>query len=776
MDWWLLSALAGIWLGTQLDPTVPLWGWMLLTAGLFAVAGAYSWISPYLPRMLGRLVSRTAVLMVCALLCGMLWALINAKTALYANLITAEPKTQFIEPDTLITVQVKISSIVDQNDMRWRFDVRSVQDSTRLRLNWYNPQGQIPRSGEIWEFTVRVRPLSGRLNQGGFNYQAYLVRHGISALGQIRDGHRVSEAPPGLFAVRQAVFDQFSTSRSQLANADILLALALGERQWITQQRWQTLQYTGLAHLMAISGLHLTIVFATCFVALRWLLARLLVWYPRGLLVLTLALGGAWVCALGYAALAGFAVATLRALVLVSLFLLLRVLVIRLTPLRVWLRTVALVLVLDPLAWLDAGFWLSALAVGAIFVWNWRTSGATIHTWYGKLRALWRFELMLVVTLFPLSVAFFHGTSWIAPLTNLLGIPLFTFWVLPLTLSGVVVGWVIPPVGLALWQLADKGLSLIWLPLMLIEEASWVHWADSRLGWLVVIAAVIYKWPVDWRLRLPAFVAVSLSVLWITAFEPVFYQRDPRLYLHMLDVGQGSALVIQRGRRALIIDAGPAYPGGFELGSAAVIPFLRYHRLQPDMLILSHPHRDHTGGADALRRAYPALNVAEIHTSAPFCAAGQAWAWQGVSIHHLAPLPGPSYGPNNDSCVVRLRYQGEQILLAGDIERLAEFRLVSRYGQSLASSVLLIPHHGSRTSSHPLLLDAVQPQYGLLSTGYLNRFGLPHAETMQRLEEYGVEVFNTAQLGQVSLLWHKNRWQVYSYRQNYAAFWFNQLP
>lgn len=773
MDWWLLSALAGIWLGTQLDPTQPFWGWILMSIGSGAVAVAYSWIYPRLPRMPGRLVNRTAILSLSGVLCGIVWALINAKAVLYANLNANLLQS---EVDSTSVVQVRIDSLVDNNDQRWRFDGKDLEHGRLIRLSWYTPEGVMPRSGEVWEFTISTRPISSRLNQGGFNYQAYLIRHGIHLTAVVRDGSKVDGPGPGLSAVRQVVFDQFERHRSQLPNLDILLALALGERQWISAERWQILQYTGLAHLMAISGLHLTIVFGTCFVLLRRTLPYFVTRNVSSKFpVLYLALGGAWIVAFGYAALAGFAVATLRALILISLFLILRLLVIRLSPMRVWLRTVALVLVLDPLAWLDAGFWLSALAVAAIFIWNWRISGTTARNWRDKVRALWWFEVMLAFTLFPLSVAFFHGTSWVAPLTNMIGIPLFTFWVLPLTLIGVVIGWVSESAGYVVWWLADRALALLWLLLYQIDQISWVHWADSRLAWVVLAAAVIIKWPAMWRYRAGSLVALSVSAGWIIWWEPDFYQRDPRLTLHMLDVGQGSALVVQRGRRALLVDAGPAYPGGLDMGSAVIIPFLRYHRLQPDILFLSHPHRDHTGGAEALRQAYPQLTIAGIDTTPMHCAAGQVWAWQGISIHHLAPLAGPSYGANNDSCVMRLRYQGEQVLLAGDIEQIGEFRLVNRYSEHLKSTVLLIPHHGSRTSSNQPLLEAVQPRYGLISSGYLNRFGMPHEETVQRLKAADIELYNTAKDGQVTLQWHDGRWRVYRYRANYAPFWFNQL-
>ena len=783
MDGWFLGALLGTLLSPWLSPTWPVW----------PLAGATLSFTFLLYRTTRRpgmpedcvvdkhlsIIKRAGLLFCMGLLCGMQWSLINAKLALSWNL----PEHLHRQP---VSLQVRIDSIVEDNGSRWRFDalVIPVENSpimqpVRLRLQWYGAHGDLPQLAEIWQLETRLRPPVAQLNQASFNYQASLVRQQIAATGYITAGHRVSLAT-GLVgyagAVRQYVYNEFSARRDWYSHSSILLALTLAERSWISRSQWELLQHTGVAHLMAISGLHLSMVFAASFLFSRWYLAWLIRLIKPGQrpFILPLALLSAWICAFLYAALAGFSVATLRALLLISLVLLMRIWGLHTTLLRIWLRAVVLVLLFDPLAFLDAGFWLSCLAVLSIFAWLWRVPPSQPSGWKGRMIQLWRFEVMLTVVLLPVTVIFFSGISVIAPLTNVIVVPLFSALVLPLALSSLLLMPFFPVLASVMLHVSDQVLQWVWRGLVWVQPWSFLNTANTLAAVLVLGAVLILYLPVSRRSRAGLLSAAMMSLLLLLMVQPGLRKTDPRLWLHMLDVGQGSAMIVERAGRALIVDTGPAY-GDFNLAAGLLIPFMQQRRLTPDLLVLTHAHWDHMGAAADLARHFPHMSVLDTNDEYLPCQWGMPWHWQDLHVHLLAPTRGAFYGLNNHSCVVQLRYQGQAVLLPGDIERLGEFRLVRHYGRRLQSDVLLVPHHGSRTSSHRYFLQQVQPEWALLSSGYLNRFNMPHPESMQRLAETGAEILLTAESGQVSLLWHRGAWHPLTYRRHLRPYWYNQI-
>ncbi|MCC5880193.1 MAG: DNA internalization-related competence protein ComEC/Rec2 [Idiomarina sp.] len=783
MDGWFLGALLGTLLSPWLPPSWPLWPFVGLTLGVGFLLYLMTRRSPCGERNSTdshlSMIRRIVLLFCIGVLCGMQWSLINAKVALSWNL------PEHLHRQSL-ALPMRIDSIVDDNGFRWRFDARlepneasAIQQPIKVRLQWYGAEGERPQLGELWLAEVRLRPPVSQLNQVGFNYQAALLRQGIKATGYITTAELIEPARGGranFSQFRQYLYNQYSARRTDLIHGDILLALSMAERGWISREDWTLLQHTGVAHLMAISGLHLSMVFATSFVVLRWLLSWLSrLWTaPRRPFILPVAWLAAWCCACFYAALAGFSVATLRALLLISLFLLMRISGLHSTPIRTLLRAVVLVLVFDPLAFLDPGFWLSCVAVFSIFVWLWRLPTQPRPGWISHLHQLWRLEVMLTLVLVPLSVIYFAGVSVIAPLTNLLAVPVFSLVVLPLALISVVLLPLHPVLASALLHTADTVLQWLWGLLTWLQPWSFLPTMNAAGALMALLIVLVFYLPVSLRHRCSAGAAILMSVVLLLVVQPTLRSQDPRLWLHMLDVGQGSALVVERGGRALMIDSGPAYQD-FNLAGSLLIPFLQARELRPDVLVLTHPHWDHIGGAAELIHHYPAMSVIDTNGDYLPCTWGMPWHWQGAQVHILAPTGHAFYGVNNHSCVVQLRYQGQVVLLPGDIERLGEFRLVRSYGDRLRSDVLLVPHHGSRTSSHRYFLQRVQPRWALISSGYLNRFNQPHAESLQRLAETEARILNTANEGQVSLLWYRGAWHPMTARGYFSPYWFNQI-
>ncbi len=786
----------------------------------------------------------------CGLLCGICWAIFNVNSKYIENVYEHSKETlgySLIAPEQPVEFQLKIIGLAQDEGWRWRFDgvisgaQHGLGDSIKVRLNWYHPEGDLPKPNDIWQISARMKPISGRLNQGGYNFQAHLLRQGIYFTGSVQSAERIRESNGG---VRFQIYQFLSTQ--PLFYRDIMLALMIGERQWIQTGRWRLLQETGLAHVMAISGLHLTLVFATSWWLGRLLLGSLFVVYGRvtesvvriytvlnrrkqeqnartnsgnyhlppqptidkHALLIALAL------ALFYAALAGFAVSTLRAFLLVSIFSVSRWFAWRLPPLRLLLRCIGVVLILDPLAWLDAGFWLSVGAVTAIFVWQWRGPASTklensaeyiarpkrsskFGYYFSQLFAL---EMVLTLALAPFAVLYFQGFPWIAPITNIVVLPIFSALILPLCLVIVALLLLIPTEWVThqllpnLLHITDVILHVVFYALDISRQLPNHWWSslDQRFGWLFILLLLLWFWPAALMQRIAV-------VLFSWPLIHVFFKPAPaqEFAVHVLDVGQGTAVVVQRERQALIFDAGPGFRFGSDIGETTLIPFLNFHQLTPAWLVISHDHQDHTGGVNSLRANWPQLFVqrSRFHTvegenwgwlpqqfpeqyqqgdSWP-CAWGQQWLWQGVRIKALAPLPGPSFGPNNDSCVLQLQYQGQSILLTGDIQRQTELRMVGRYGDSLKSDVLVLPHHGSRTSSQSEFLAAVNPEVAIVSRGYRNHFKMPHPDVIERLATADIPLLDTGYAGQISITFNGESLNIRTFREQIRPRWYSTL-
>ncbi|RUO44392.1 DNA internalization-related competence protein ComEC/Rec2 [Aliidiomarina taiwanensis] len=750
---WAVGVIAGTLSAPWLQPEMPL---LFITIAIFSYVAVVGGC--------GLFHKSTQSYLLLGVLCGIWWALFHVQSIHAWTL----PASQWREPSTIIlqvteisynqTRRARVQGCIQVAPVEWQLPNASC--ASKARLYWYGDERplELPKPGERWALQVRARPASGMLNDGGYDYQSYLLRHKLFVTGSIRAGTRLAETPKWHWQYwRVRVYQAFAQHRDTIDSLDILLALALGERHWMQPERWQALQRTGLSHLMAISGLHLTLVFAGAWVFLRYLAVAC----ARGLQVFlgcthTFALTpyaatGAWLVAVAYAALAGFSVSTIRALLLISLFVLSRLVQQRLQPIYLLVYAVLLVLMLDPFAWMDVGFWLSAGAVLAIFSWHWRRDGRAKGT-------LWRFEWMLLFALAPLSFAFFQGLAWLAPVTNIVVIPLFSVLILPALLVSLV------PVlfNLSAYALIWRSLDLVLTPLL--NGVDWLAnvpgvWLSGTHPWPIMYffaLLIAWLWPGRAIARL-FMVSVALLLLF-----PLFSRPAPAAFaLHVLDVGQGTAVVVQRHHHAMLVDVGPAYEGGLDTGASVVVPFLRYHGLTPDWLVLSHAHMDHVGGKQAAQQAYPTLRTMGSGIGERACKMGQQWIWQGVRVRILAPMPGPTYGVNNASCVVLLEFQGQRILLPGDSEWENELRLTGRYQQGLTADLLLVPHHGGKSSSTAAFLEQVNPSIAVVSRGFANQFGMPSMEVKQRYENQGVHLLDTAKGGQISLIWHPERgWSV----------------
>lgn len=644
----------------------------------------------------------------------------------------------------------------------------------RLSLAWYAgadddtvlaEPAEALRAGQRWRLPLRLRLPHGNLNPHGFDLELWLFERGIGGTGSVRS-HAGSvalkladTAAHPVERLRQRVRDSITATVADADAAGVIAALAIGDQAAIDRHGWDLYRQTGLAHLLSVSGLHVTV--------FSWLAAALIgrLWRLHPPLSLRLpaphaARWGGLACAAGYALLAGWGVPAQRTVAMIAVVLLLRSAG-RRWPLPAVLLAAALAVALaDPWALLQPGFWLSFVAVALLFAaepaqpaprGNSRMARVT-----AVLRTGLRTQLVATVALAPLSLLFFQQFSIVGFVANLVAIPLVTLLIVPLALLGMVAAplW-LPAAGLV------QALNAVLLALAGWPAGVWT--AAAAPPWAVaagLLGGSIVVLPLPWRQR-----GCGLLLMLPLLAPPVARPGHGDFELVAADVGQGSAVLLRTRTQLLLYDTGPAWTADADAGSRLLLPLLRA-RGEPVVhrLVLSHGDADHTGGAAALIEALPVhellASLPEGHalwTSAAArgarrtrCAAGQGWTWDGVRFDVLHPPPAlhaAAPKANAVSCVLRVQGARHSVLLAGDVEAAQEAALVQAHGAALRADVALVPHHGSRTSSTPAFVVAVAPRVALVQAGYLSRFGHPAPDVVARWATRGAAVVRSDRCG-----------------------------
>lgn len=622
------------------------------------------------------------------------------------------------------------------------------------------------RAGQRWQFTARLARPHGAMNPHGFDLELWLFEQGLRASGSVRDTRGV--APPVLLQasaahpverLRQRVRDAIQARVPDAGAAGVLAALAVGDQAAIERGDWALFRDTGVAHLMSISGLHVTM--------FAWLAGAVVgaLWrrHPAAPRRVPAPVAGRWaglLLAAAYALLAGWGVPAQRTVAMIAVVVVLRHAA-RRWPLPAVLGAAGFAVVLgDPWALLQPGFWLSFVAVGLL-----AASGPVLAraddgpaprwTWW---RAALQQQAVATVGLAPLSLIFFQQLSLVGFAANLVAIPVVTLLLTPLALLGSL----LPP----LWSL---GAGVVWaleaalagmaaLPMAVWHAAAAPPWAVAA-GLLGAVVAVL-PWP--WRLR-----ALAVPLMLPLLAPPVARPAPGHFDLLGPDVGQGAAVLLRTENHTLLFDSGPAWgTPGVDAGERVLVPLLRALGVRElDALVLSHRDTDHTGGAASIARALPVRLLRSsledghaLRGLAPHvpCEAGQRWHWDGVDFEVLHPGAGaraaatPATRANTLSCVLRVQAGGASVLLTGDIEAPQEAALLQEAGARLPSTVLWVPHHGSRTSSTPDFVAAVAPRVAVVQAAHRSRFGHPSPVVLARYAEAGVPVVTTATCG----AWH----------------------
>lgn len=710
----------------------PVWPWALAWVGVLVLAG---------------LLRSRAVL---AFALGIGWAWGNAAVRLPNDLPAA------LEGVDLL-IQGYIASLPDVTaaDPQFDFDVTAARSAvpSRIRLAWYDTEDR-PAPGEAWQFVVRLKRRNGFANPGGFDYEGHLFRHGIGATGYVSDDARnVRLAPPSakyaVVRLRAWIAQRLASAVNNHPMLGILQGLAVGDTQAMSADQWRVFAATGMTHLMAISGLHISMIAALA----AWLGGGIARWPAAQRHRLT-AIHGQVICggfaAVGYSLLAGMSVPTQRTLAMLSIWFIA----------RLWRRELSAgnalgsaligILLIDPFAPLAAGAWLSFGAVAVILL---AVSGRRARE--GTVRNFARVQLAVTVGLTPVLIGAFGSVSLISPLTNAIAVPLFTLVVVPLVLAGAL-------------------LAAMWLPagsLVLGATAHLLQWCWPAFEWSARVPFALWHFP-----QLPLTVSAALLVgtlllvlpgiaptriAAVLLCMPALIWRPPtpsrgEFRLALLDVGQGLAAVVHTHSHVLVYDTGPAFRTGRDAGELVVMPYLRSQGVRRiDTLMVSHGDLDHRGGMRSVTDSISVVRTlngpsvkSALAGSAP-CQRGQKWSWDGVEFEVLHPI-GTAYARDNDSsCVLRVAGEGGSVLLTGDIQRDSEAAIVDAGIEPV--DIVIAPHHGSRTSSTADLVAATKPALVLFPVGYRNRWGFPKPDVVDRWRAVGAQTLSTASSGAIEV-------------------------
>ncbi len=775
----ILGFALGIWL-LQLREVLPgkgfLTGCVILSA-LLAFVGVLASRAEYFR---GGCQSALAAVFLAALLAGFAWAGWRAENRL-ADALPMQWELRDLEVTGVIYGLPRAMG----EARRFEFLVEASESPVpgRLLLSWYPPRrgdGVVPEimPGERWTLTVRLRRPHGFANPHGFDYEAWLLERGIRATGYVRTNgvnERLDHFVPGMMNrvhnLRARVRTRFLSVLDDAPQAGILVALAVGDQRTISAEQWEVFRRTGVAHLVSISGLHVSLVALFFGGAVAWgwrrVPAACLRWPARK----AGALAGLLAASL-YALMAGFGLPTQRALMMLAVAAIALLSAREVQASRVLAMALLMVLLFDPWAVLSAGFWLSFGAVGIIvFILAGRRT--VMQGW----RAALRIQLAITLATVPPLLALFNAFSLVAPVANAFAIPLVSFLIAPLALMAIVLPFA-PILEVAHWFAGWMMLGLGWL-----SEQQFALWRRPALPpVLIASSALAVFWLLLPRGTPGRFAAMLMLV-------PAFLWTPPRpvsgeFRAVVLDVGQGLAVHVQTAGHDLVFDTGPPYGPTADAGGRVLLPYLGaigVNRL--DKLVISHGDSDHIGGAATLMDGIGVSRLVktpvETHpglaNSAPavgYCMAGDGWEWDDVRFDWLHPGRDPAYQKINDhSCVLRIAGAGGVLLLTSDIESMAERSILGRDRKVLAADVVTAPHHGSRTSSTQAFVAAVGASHVIHPVGNMNQHRHPHPAVWARWDAAGARNWRTDGQGAITVDMRLSGPELAAQRERVRRYW-----
>jgi len=653
----------------------------------------------------------------------------------------------------------------------------------RVKLNWYKTK-EVISTAQKWQLSIRVKKPNGLLN-GGFDYEKWLYQHRIAATGYVRQGHRVDSIDYSpmtyLSIVRQRMADKLDSALADYPYKGLIKALTIGVRDDIDAAQWQQFLNTGTNHLIAISGLHISLMSG-----LMWLLVNSL-WravpglslrYPAHYAASFFALLSAFI----YASLAGFALPAQRALIMLCVIFSALLLKREFLSSTILLLALFVVVLFDPLSALSASFWLSFIAVAVIFF----TLSSRLAHQSGKMQKVLQLGWLQVTIFIGLSaplIILFQQFSLISPLANFIAVPLMSFIIVPVTFLAMLLLFIYEPLGQSAFLLLQWPVDGLFF---ILDSLTYYLPGRIYLPQPTLLSTVLLIFGSVWLLMPKGWPARWLGIL---LFLPAFLtqtEKIPQGQMHMtvLDVGQGLAILLRTQNHTLLYDTGDKYSESFNMADAVIIPYMRSYGLTTlDKLIISHSDRDHAG---SFQEIVEQLEVTELlagepellpSTTAKQCRQGQQWQWDGIIFKILSPANLSAQVKNNNrSCVIHISNAARQsILLTGDIEKTIEQQLLKDYPE-LTADILQVAHHGSKTSSSSAFLQQIQPKAAIFSFGYKNRFHHPAEKVVQSYKQLQIKLYNTNN-GAIEINSNiiNNSFSIIEYRVDKQMFWHREL-
>lgn len=751
----LLFAFALGVAGLQCCPSLPYFSFSLFLL-IFAVVASYK-----LPK--------TAVIF--ALLAGFTYSSLCAHTYLSKRLAIER------SGETGVVV-VQLIDLPKYDVDQWQFQAKIIESKEfqeltgrKIKLTWYRTNQKI-KPGDIWRLQVKLRVPNGVQNPGGFDAEQRALQQNWIAQGYVKDIPEYLGFKSSIDRIRNRLSNQIGQSLPS-DHARFVQALSLGDTRYITDEDWELLRRTGITHLIAISGFHVGMVAIFAVFCMR-LAYQLL---PRFGLALPWPMASAWVsivASFAYTALAGFAIPTVRTALMITAFMLAKLLYRNLSTVHAVATSLFAILLWDPFSILSAGFWLSFSGVLFLIAYMPHTDSTS------KLKPFMRAQWVVSLGLLPLSIGFFQQTTIIGPLVNLIAIPWISLVVVPLSLLGLVFAG-FPFMATWFWRGAFWCMQLLWGVLDWLQHIQWSSLLIAQPSIWIVILALLGACLCLLPRKFPS------KYLGAVLFVPLLFPHVATIPYHsirlsVIDVGQGLSVLVRTQHHQLLYDTGAGNASGFSRGSSTLVPALNALQISYlDKVVISHGDNDHAGGLQGLKKSITIgrLEASHLALHEPVfeCQQGQSWQWDGVQFSYLWPNKDIAEKTNDRSCVLRIEANGRSVLLTGDISKNSESALLEQYGTALHSDIIVVPHHGSKTSSSMVFLQAVKPKMAIVSSGFQNRFKHPNKTVVDRYHDSGAAVINTVDTGWAELQSTKVGWLwIQRERMDNQKYWHRATP
>lgn len=694
---------------------------------------------------------------------GFLWSTHHAQE--YLQLVS-----HYIDKNINIRAEVvslnSQNNFIEESSKNVTFNITHVNQKAidyplPIVLVWNNKE--LPFAGQIWDMSVKTKVVHSYLNEGGFDSQRFAIANRKLLTGSIKQAELIENT----INSRQFIVNLILPYINLFDFSDIFWALAFGDRSHLTQEHKTVMFETGIAHLMAISGMHILLVAYIVNRTMRFLQILLPIniishWQP-------LILG--WFITVMYAWLTGLNPPALRAILALTLWLFFRYRNYQITSWQMINRIIAILLIIDPFMILSESFWLSCYAVVCLtFIAHWFPIKYFRQKRY-YLFQLVRLQLLLTFLLLPIQLFIFNGISSVSIIANLIAIPIISFVTFPAILFMIICD-LLHCHYLIIWFgfIAEQSLYYLFIILKQIKSY-WITFEHSYYllsisGWLILII---------WRLSLWRYYYITILLMLLILITPTLKRNQPNWQIDMLDVGHGLVVVIRQGKTAILYDTGAKWQNS-SAAERIVIPFLRWHGLNVEGIIISHEHNDHIGGLSILQQYYPnawLISSTQRLNNDYLCKAGEELIWNDLKLLFLWPNDIDNQAFNAESCVVKVSDDQFSLLLTGDLERQQEEQLVLKYRKLLFSTILQIPHHGSNTSSSYAFLNYVKPTVSLGSVSRYNPWKLPSNKVLQRYQTLNLNYKLTSVTGQISIRFYQNDWFIMGFRTELKPRWYH---